>query len=251
MSKSIKKLTTFLDNRLISLDLQGNKFVQLSGSKIDKDSIIYTLERFLALDFQSYYDDIDSNLGVNYQKSKGTSSLQFNSGILQYSSGKLEKKGLIPDAHCIRYLTSDRIRSFTIDNTGVSDTIGCNMTVFNSVISDSKWNRLTSLVNSLVGYEVVKLDLKLRKLRFDIHEFDGWSVEAIQLVYLILAESMLIKTDKLGVLLLSDIDILSETQLVKFFDVLNRISNIELIIFSNPLSNCESFGGYKVLNLTI
>ena len=63
MSDCIKKLSTFLDNRLISLDFQSYKLVNLSGVKKDKDTILYTLERFLAKDFGSYYDDIDSNLG--------------------------------------------------------------------------------------------------------------------------------------------------------------------------------------------
>lgn len=251
MSASIKNLSTFIDNRMININFQGNKLVSLSGDESNKDTILYTLERFFAQDFGSYYDEIDSNLGVSYKKLEGNSTLKYVSGISTYSDLKLQNRGTLPYIHCIRYINKDRIRSFIIDSNVTSEVIGTNMTVFSSVISDSKWSRLATLVNNLVGYECVKLDIKSRKLSFDIHSYKGWSEETIKFVYLLISESMLTPDKYTRVILLSEIDILSTEQVAKLIKTLSSISRNEMIVFSNNLPNDSLGFSNKVLNLNV
>lgn len=251
MSASIKNLSTFIDNRMININFQGNKLVSLSGDESNKDTILYTLERFFAQDFGSYYDEIDSNLGVNYKKLEGNSTLKYVSGISTYSDLKLQNRGTLTYIHCIRYINKDRIRSFIIDSNVTSEVIGTNMTVFSSVISDSKWSRLATLVNNLVEYECVKLDIKSRKLSFDIHSYKGWSEETIKFVYLLISESMLTPDKYTRVILLSEIDILSTEQVAKLIKTLSSISRNEMIVFSNNLPNDSLGFSNKVLNLNV
>lgn len=251
MSDCIKKLSTFLDNRLLSLDFQSYKLVNLSGVKKDKDTILYTLERFLAKDFGSYYDDIDSNLGVNYAELNGSSTIQFISGISVYSDTKLTQRGTIPYIHCIRYAGKDRIRSFILDSEFNTEVIGTDMTRFNSAISNSKWSRLATLANTLVGYDFVKIDVKKRKLSFDIKSYNDWTEEGIKFVYLLLSEAMLTPDKYSRVMLLSEITLLSHEQVVQLIKTLSAISRNDVIIFSNNLSSDTSGFSYKVLNLSV
>lgn len=251
LSANIKKLSTFIDNRMMNIDFQGYKYVNLSGAKENKDTVLYTLERFLARDFGSYYNDIDEIIGVNYKEVNGSSTLQYISGISVYSDTKLSQRGTLPSLHCIRYVGKNRVRSFIIDSEFSNEFIGCDMTRFSSVLSDSKWNRLVTLANSLVGYNFVTLDIKSRKLKFNIHQFNDWSEEGIKFVYLILSESMLTPDKYTRVTLLSDIDIISDEQVSKLLKTLGSISRNEMVVFSNNISN-DTFGlSYKVLNLSV
>lgn len=251
MSASIKKLSTFIDSRMINIDFQGYKLACLYGDKCNKDTILYTLERFLAYDFGSYYDEIDSNLGVNYKLAEGSSTLQFTSGILSCSDASITQRGTLPNIHCIRYVNNDRIRSFLIDSSNSNEVIGTNMTVFSSVISDSKWNRLVALVTKLIGYEFVKLDIRKRKVCFDIHDYNDWSVEQIKFVYLLVSESMLTPDNYTRVILLSEISLLSDRQVSELIKTLNSISRNEMIIYSNELANDSIGFSNKVLNLSV
>lgn len=236
---------------MINIDFQGYKLVNLSGAKENKDSILYTLERFLARDFGSYYDEIDSNLGVKYKSINGSSTLQFIGGISSFSDSKLILRGTIPSIHCIRYAKKDRIRSFLIDSELSNEVIGRNMTIFSSVISDSKWKRLVTLANELVGYEFVKVDIKNRKLSFNIHSYNDWSEDTIKFVYLLISEAMLTPDKYTRVMLLSEIDILSDKQMSKLIKTLSSISRNEMIVFSNDLSTDTLGFSYKVLNLSV
>lgn len=251
MSDCIKKLFTFLDNKLVNLDFQSYKLVNLSGTKESKDTILYLLERFLARDFGSYYDDIDSNLGVNYLDIKGTSTLQFTNGVSTYSDSKLSQRGMLPNIHCIRYARKDRVRSFLLDSEFNTEVIGTNMTRFTSVISNSKWSRLEKLANNLVGYDFVKIDVKNRKLSFDIHDFDSWTEEGIKFIYLLLSESMLTPDKYTRVTLLSEIELLSYEQVIKLIKTLSAVSRNEFIVFSNNISSDTLDFNYKVLNLSV
>lgn len=251
MSANIKKLSTFFDNRLINIDLQGNKLVCLSGAKENKDSIIHILERFLARDFGGYYKDIDSNLGAYYKNIEGSSTLQFINGISLYSDDKLQIRGTLPNIHCIRYAGKDRIRSFLLSNADEVKCIGCNMVKFSSIISDSKWNRLITLFNKLIGYKVADLNMKTRRLSFDIHSYNDWTEEGIKFVYLILAESMLTPDNYTRVTLLSELSLLNTRQISELIKTLSNISRNELILFSNTVSTDILGLNYRVLNLSV
>lgn len=251
MSANIRKITTFIDNRVINIDFQGYKLIKLSGDTSNKDTFLYTVERFLARDFDSYYDDIDKNLGVNYKNIDGTSTIQFSSGFCSVTNGKIEIRGNYPKIHCIRYSGKDRIRSFLIDSEMHNSIIGTDMTVYNSVISDSKWNRLISIFNKTIGYEVVKIDLLSRKLLFDIHDYCDWSEKDIKFLYLLLSESILTPDGYTRVTLLSDMDFLLSEQIYKLIDALTSISRSEMIIFSSDLpTNLMNFSN-KVFNVSV
>lgn len=251
MSANIKKLSTFFDNRLVNIDLQGNKLVCLSGAKENKDSIIHIFERFLARDFGGYYTNIDSNLGVKYKSIEGSSSLQFINGISLYLEDKFQIRGTLPNIHCIRYAGKDRIRSFLLSSNDEAKCIGCNMVKFSSIISDSKWNRLVTLFNKLIGYKAANLDMKARKLYFDIHSYNDWTEESIKFVYLVLAESMLTPDNYTRVTLLSELNLLNNRQVSEFIKTLSSISRNELILFSNTISTDIIGINYKVLNLSV
>lgn len=251
MSANIKKLSMFIDNRMINVDFQGHKLVCLSGVKENRDTLLYTLERFLANDFSSYYNEIDSNLGFKYKNVEGSCTLNFINGFFSYSDGKQKQRGTTPNIHCIRYTKGGRIRSFLLSSNSSDEVIGTNMTVFSSVISDSKWNRLVTIVNKLIGYEVVKLDIKSRKISFDIHSYNDWSEDAIKFVYLLISEAMLTPDKYTRVMLLSEIDILSINQITELIKTLSSISRNEMIIFSDSASANNLGYSYKVLNLSV
>ena len=125
------------------------------------------------------------------------------------------------------------------------------MTRFNSAISNSKWSRLATLANTLVGYDFVKIDVKKRKLSFDIKSYNDWTEEGIKFVYLLLSEAMLTPDKYSRVMLLSEITLLSHEQVVQLVKTLSAISRNDVIIFSNNLSSDTSGFSYKVLNLSV
>ena len=157
----------------------------------------------------------------------------------------------MPRIHCIRYTKGGRLRSFLLSSDSSDEVIGTNMTIFSSVISDSKWSRLVAIVNKLIGYEVVKLDIKSRKISFDIHSYNDWSEDAIKFVYLLISEAMLTPDKYTRVMLLSEVDILSTSQVTELIKTLSSISRNEMLIFSDSASANDLGYSYKVLNLSV
>lgn len=251
MSANIKKLTTFIDSRVINIDFQGYKLIKVVGENSNKDTFLYLLERFLARDFDTYYDDIDKALGADYKSIEGISTLYFSNGVCYANGKKLEIKGNVPKLHCVRYTGKDRIRSFLIDSEMNNSVIGTDMTKFNSSISDSKWNRLATLMNKTIGYEVVKIDTTKRKIEFDIHDYCDWSVKDIKLVYLLLSESMLTPDDYTRVVLISDIDFMLSEQVAKIISALTSISRSEMIVFSSDIPQEMMNFSNKVFSISV
>lgn len=234
MSLNIKNLSTIIDTNIINIDFDSYKLVKLCGDKLNKDTLISILERFLAIDFEKYYDDIDLNLGVSYLPVQN-STLKYNNGSIVYSNCKVETKGNLPKIHCIRYVNGVRIRSFLIDSEVTNDVIGVNMTEFNSVVSNSKWGRLSLLVNEMVGFDFVLLDIKNRRLDFNLVSRSDWSEDALKFVYLLISESMLTPDDYTRVILLSNISVLNNIQISKLIHTLMSISKNEFIVYSDNI----------------
>lgn len=235
MSKHIRSMEVCVGNRTETVDFGDRSVVGLRGGMVEVDTILFTLERFLALDFGSFYNDIDSKLGVKYENINiGTSSIVYSEGSSYYLDGKLTSIGEMPSIHCIRYVNGNIIRSFLISDKSNQEEIGIDMSHFNSIIPDSKWQRIEILVNGLLEYSFVNIDFKSRSLVFDFDSRpDEWSEEGIEVVYLLVSESMLTPEGYSRVILLSDMEILTYDQLQKLVDVLRGISRNELIVYSH------------------
>lgn len=237
MSRVIKKLSLSINNRKIDIDFGDSNIISLGGSISDRDTIIYTLERFFANDFGTYYNDIDSNLGVNYANVEFPCSIEYSNSYCKYTGNRFKFLGHTPSIHCIRYINNSIIRSFILKNSKIdNEIIGVDMTKFNSGVSDSKWKRLALLVNNLIGSDVVNLDLTHRSLFLTTTPVNDWSEEAIKFVYLLVSESIITPEDYIRVILLSHVSMLSSEQLEKLIDTLKSISKGDMVVLSDRIS---------------
>ena len=249
MSEIIKDLYLNINSELKRLEFGNSTFVQLIGDKVTKDTLLFNIERFLAMDFSDYYNNIDNSIGVVYHKLDGDATINFIDGLIHYKNGVLRSWGSIPNIHCIRYSSGNTIRSFSITDSSF-DTAGIDMTKYSHLVSNSAWMRIEKLVNELVGYKFVNIDTSNKIISFD---FDSnsteWTSDEIKMVYLLLSESTLTPVGYKRVTLLSELN-MSNEKFIKLINSLSKVSNNELVIYSNNC-NIELINYCKVEKLKV
>ena len=250
MSDNINSLFLTINNEVKRIEFGNNTFVQLIGDKITKDTTLFNIERFFAMDFSDYYSNIDNSIGVVYHRLDGDASINFNHGFLRHKNGVISSWGIIPNIHCIRYSGGNMIRSFSITDNSF-DITSVDMTKYSHLVSNVTWMRIEKLVNELVGYKFVNVDIDNKSIDFDFYNNNNteWSSDELKLVYVLLSESELTPIRYKRVTLLSELD-MSDEKFIKLLNALGKVPNNELLIYSN---NCdiELINYYKVGKLKV
>ena len=237
--------------QIINLDFSKKAVLVLNG--MNSDDIIYRIECLLYNDYTSYYLKYDNTLGFNYSVFDEDSVLYFNNGshIIGTASKRIiTTKNTLPKLHCIRYLQKGEIRSFITTDSDITGkkSIDYDTTVYSSDISQNIWFRIIETTNQYLGKKFV--ELKDNKLYFDFSEND-FSKEAQKFVYLLISECYLIPKDYKRVLLLSNIELLNNSQQVRLLELLGNFSSHDICISSARIniSDCSDNTNISFLNI--
>lgn len=236
----LKKVSYTVGSHFRSYDLPPNKLVGLVGDKIQCDTFLSILERCIASDFSHYFDDFDLSKGIKYTPELGNVHLEFDYGSLSYVNNNFIKRlATRRDFYCIRYINNLDIRSFVspLVERDIPNSLGVSLTSYSSALSKSSWLRLRELYNNMCGFNAVHINPEKKELSFNFNNDKGWSEEALKLAYIILAESFVSARKGIRIILLSEINIMSESQFTRFLDALYHVSNLECICFCNQITS--------------
>ena len=236
----IKGINYTTDGRLVNVDFpKGKKCIQLQGTNIDKNTTISVIERLLASDFSTYYNDFDIQKGLEYYTGISRAFIEFDNGTITYEKDSVIKRSKTKrNFYCVRSVDSVSIRSFIspVTSESVPNNFGVSLIEYSSVLSKTSWMRLEQLYNSIVGFNAVKIDTKYKTIDFNFENSLGWTEEALKMIYLLVSESYLSSTRGIRVILLSNMDCFDREQFSKLLYGLLRIGNLDTIIFENDFN---------------
>lgn len=229
----IKSINTEISGRGVQVYLPEKKTIILKG--VNSLHIIHILECLLGQDFTGYYWELDKQYGFRYNEVSGVSSVVFNAGAILGKDKVIQLQGVVPNIHVIRYLNGYTFRSFYLSTTvGADTTLYSDMTKYSHVLQENQWIRLVVLVNSLIGFEFVRLDEE--SLKFDFRNDADISVDGQKLIYSLLAECFLTPDGYSRVLLLPDMSVLPNDKQVRFLEVLDDIKGHTLTLSTAKIS---------------
>lgn len=228
----LKSIKTEVNGHPIVVNFPDKKSIILRGQ--NNLHLLYVIEMLLSSDYTEYYKDLDKNYGFYYKNVSGLSQLMFTNGSIVGKDKKIYINGQVPKLHCIRYLKDGEFRSFLFsDEIGYSE-IYNDMTEYSTIIPDTAWIRLCTLVNNLIGSEVVVLNN--RHLEFNWDNNSEFSIQAQKFIYMIFSECFLTPKGYLRILLFPDIDILSPKQQVNLIESLDNIIGHEMCISTGDIA---------------
>ena len=229
----------------------GQVLLRLRGDLVGVNTAVSVLERLLAYDFTGYYDAFDASKGVCYLKGLNKAYVTFDRDSISYvcSSGaegnlSVRSSNASGVLHCVRYVASGELRSFL---TSTSDKIlessfGCSTFKNTGRVPTSSLIYIQSLINKLVGAEVLSLDISTLAVSWDftkLGEGSIWTEDDIKLMYLILTECAVEYSHTEKVILLSNIEFFSnhdEDTLRSFIAGVCRVSKSSTVVFTNESS---------------
>lgn len=229
----IKSMSTEISSRNIQVCFPEKKTIILRGT--NALHIMHIIECLLGQDFTGYYWELDKQYGFNYNEVSGVSSVVFNSGAILGKDKVIQVQGVVPNIHVIRYLNGYTFRSFYLTTTvGTYAPLYNDLTKYSHILQDTQWIRLISLVNNLVGFELVKLEDSTLKFFFS-SEFNI-SIDGQKLIYSLLAECFITPDNYSRVLLLPDMSILPKDIQIKYLETLDNIKGHTLTLSTANIS---------------
>lgn len=235
----LKKVSYTVGNQFKSYELPHSKLIWINGDKVNCDTFISVVERALASDFGSYFDEFDNSKDITYSGEISNVHLEFDYGSLSFAGENFIKRlATRRDFYCIRYIGGVNIRSFVspLSEKAIPSSLGVSLTQYSSALSKSSWLRLKELYNNMCGFKAVSIDFKNKELSLNFDN-DGWSEDALKLAYLVLSESFISASRGIRIILLSEVKSMSETQFIRFVDALYHVSNLECVMFTNKLTS--------------
>lgn len=216
----LKKVSTVISGQTVEVNLPDKKTILLRGR--NSLQVIFIIESLLRQDFTDYFRTLDKQFGYDYSEPEGTSYIRFNDGIIMGKDKAIQIQGQVPNIHVVRYLGScNKIRSSYMSETmNTQANTEVDMTKYSHIIFDSQWIRLIASVNSILGFEFVKLENEQLQFNFDNTKEIG--VEGQEIIYLLIAECTLTPEGYSRVLLLPNIPYLSPKTQVKLLEVLDN-----------------------------
>ena len=229
----------------------GQVLLRLRGDLVAVNTVVSVLERLFACDFTGYYDAFDESKGVHYLKGltkayvtldRGSISYTFNSGAEGNLSVRLSNSSGV--LHCIRYVGSGELRTF-LTSTGdkiLESSFGGSNFKYAYKVPTSSLVYIQSLINKLVGVNVLDFSISTLSVSFDFSKLDKssvWTEEDIRLMYLILTECAVESSHTEKIVLLSNIEFFSkhsEDIFRSFLTGVCKVSNAGMIVFTNESS---------------
>lgn len=224
----LKKVSTVINGQTVDVNLPNKKTIILRGRNALQ--VMFIIESLLRQDFTDYFRQLDSQYGFNYLEPEGTSYIMFNDGIVMGKDGAIQFQGVVPNIHVIRYLgASNKIRSSymtEVMNTQANTEV--DMTKYSHIIYDAQWIRLVASVNTILGFEFVKLENE--QLHFNFDNTKSIGIEGQEIIYLLIAECTLTPQGYSRVLLLPNIPYLDAKTQVKLLEVLDNFRGHSLTL---------------------
>ena len=229
----------------------GQVLLRLRGDLACVNTGVSVLERLLACDFTGYYDAFDESKGVHYLKGLTKAYITFDRGSISYTfnsgaEGNLSIRSSDASSvlHCVRYVGSGALRSF-LTSTGdkiLESSFGGSTFKNTSRVPTSSLVYIQSLINKLVGIDVLNLNISTLVISWDFSKLDKtsvWTEEDIKLMYLILTECAIESSHMEKVILLSNIEFFSkhsEEIFRSFLTGVCKVSKAGTIVFTNESS---------------
>ena len=228
----IKGVKTEVNGNLLSVPFPDKKTIILRGS--NGLQILHIVESLLSNDFTGYYFEADKQYGFYYKPVTGMSQLAFNDGSIYGKDKAIHTQGVIPKIHCIRYLgKSNKIRSFVISNDLQYSELYVDTTKYSTALTVAQWMRLISLINKVVGFEMVTLEDEQLSIQF--REDYEIPVEGQQIIYMLIAECFVTPQGYSRVLLLPDIPYLSGKVQAELLETIDNINGHTLTLSSGSV----------------
>lgn len=201
--------------------------------------VMFVVESLLSNDLTGYYVDKDKEYGYRYEDIKGVSRLIFQDGTISGINSSVSSEGLIPKIHCIRYLGNghNKLRSFLLSDDASFSPVYTNLIKYSNKLSDKQWFRLFGMANSVVDYEMCKLEQG--ELQFDFDYDCDIDVDGRKIIYMLLSECFLTPKGYKRVLILPDISCLYPDVQLKLLSVLDNIGGHMITLSSARLQPAD------------
>lgn len=223
MLKSIS--LKYSDGKEYLFDFKAHKSLILYGTHaLD---ILYSLESILTAELSNNISVKDKVYKINYSNISDIYLQFMNDSFMIMTSGTLIKRGNIPQVHVIRYSGNGNIRSYDFTARNVASKIQYNLFEYSSVMSETQWLRLISVVNMYLDFKFV--DLVDNELRFTLDDSKGYNLEECKFVYMLFGELFLTRgMDQ--IVLLSDIEFMTKEHQVKLISYLSSILRVNSVV---------------------
>lgn len=237
----IKSIQTTIDSEFISVKFPNKQSIILRGRECKLEQILYLLECSFMNDFTDYYGEIDRKKGYNYYPLDGQTLVTFTDGAIRGKDKRVEKSGIIPQFHVIRYVSGSEIRSFYI-----SKSMSNFVDSFSKQLTSDDLIRLVANVNKVCGCEFCKVEDS--KITFN----DAYtSDENCKLIYLLIAECFQTPEGYMRVILLPNIKTMSGKQQARLIETLDNFNGHELLLSSGNIDESDLSPNSCVVFLTI
>ena len=228
----LKSLKTEINGNLVSINFPDKKSIILRGE--NGIQLLHVLESLLSNDFTGYMSDKDKQYGFHYKPISGMSQLSFNTGDIYGKDKSIHIQGSIPKIHCIRYLGAcNKIRSFLISDQLEYSELYIDTTKYSQSLEVSQWVRLSSLVNDVVGFNMVTFENSKLKIKF-LEDYTI-SIEGQQIIYLLIAECFVTPRGYSRIVLLPDIPYLTGELQVKLIETIDNINGHTLALSTGDI----------------
>lgn len=234
-----------INKRKVSFDFKGKQNIVVSGA--NKLNLIYCLEMILGKSFNTDISTKDSVYGIKYDDITDCMLTFNNDSVIVGKGSMVVSKGAVPKVHCIRYSSGGTIRSYVFSDELCNANIGLDLTKYSRVLSDTDWYRLCALTNKFLGINIV--DVKNEQLLFNFVDNYKYSIDVQKFVYLLFAECMLTPTGFSRVLLLGDIQFLSNDDQIRLIGYLSSIRYHSCIISTINISLDEVTNNISLLSI--
>jgi hypothetical protein len=229
----LKSVSTEISGKTVQLVFPDKKTLIMRGA--NSLQMMHILECLLGQDFTGYYWSKDKEYGFSYKPVSGVSRLVFNNGAILGKDKEIQVQGEIPNIHVIRYLQWYTIRSFYLSNNlNNYSPLYTNLTQYSNILQDTQWYRIITMVNKLAGFEFVRLEDETLKFNFD--ETYGVTSNGLKLIYTLISECFVTPDNYSRVLLLPNINVLTQQKQIELLESLDNIKGHTLTLSSASIS---------------
>lgn len=225
----IKSIQTTIDSEFVSVKFPDKKSIIICGRERKLEQILYLIECSLMNDFTDYYGRLDNSKGYNYYPLGEQTILVFDNGAVRGKDKCVEKSGVVPKFHVVRYVSGSEIRSFYISNH-----MSNSCSTFSKKLTSDDLVRLVLNVNRVCDCEFCKLEES--RIVFNEQYTNNLNCK---LIYLLISECFQTPEGYTRVILLPNIRTMSGKQQAKLIETLDNFSGHEVIISSGNISEVD------------
>ena len=226
-----KQLKCNLNDRTVSIDFKEGSCQIINSSYILE--IMHILETLIIGDSVGYLQDYDRSLGCYYSNNDESELIFSNNSSVRIFNRKVFFNGEIPKIHCVRHISNAKIRSSLLNGSIIEEPTNVDMTKYSNAITDQQWLRCISLMNQLIGSDIVDLSSNRTLLRNSFYRGmarDDINLDVQKFIYTIVAECFLTPDGYKRLVLLPRLEFLGTRLALDLIKTLGKISKHELLI---------------------